>query len=84
MKLKICTICHQHYFASCMHCTQEKPQSKSVLSVALLLGLGMSACGDKEDTSTTEPSAETAEEPANEPTAEPDVQDLYGVPSEES
>ncbi len=52
-------------------------------AMALLLGLGLSGCGDKsEDTGTSEPTGEPASEPAGEPeygVAEPAGEPEYGV-----
>lgn len=79
MKLYICSTCHQHFMGTqCENCNNEKQnRSKSkVLGLALLLGLGLSAC-EKEGEDTGED--DTASEPAEEPAAEPDVSDLYGV-----
>lgn len=76
--LTICTICQQHKVAStiCPHCTDVRPTAK--LSMAILLGLGLMACGEREDDSASEP----AEEPAEEPASEPADAALYGVLSE--
>ena len=75
MKLYICSNCHQHYLDSeCPHCvTDAVPPRKKVPSMAfaMLLGLGLTACGDKEE--------DTAVDSAEEPAAEPDMAALYGV-----
>ena len=81
---KLCTTCHMHYLdKACPHCNTESPSNqvkrtiRPSLPIALLLGLGLSACPAKDedtsidDTNTTE-----------EPTPEPSDAALYGVPSE--
>jgi len=76
--LIVCTRCQQHKVASttCPHCNEVNPTLK--LSLAILLGLGLMACGEREDDTSSEPAAEPAEEPASEPADAA----LYGVPSE--
>ena len=76
--LIVCTTCQQHKVAStsCPHCNEVMPKPK--LSLAILLGVGLMACGEREDDSASEPAAEPAEEPASEPADAA----LYGVPSE--
>jgi hypothetical protein len=71
MKLYICSTCQQHITErQCQHCsTNEIPTRSNTPSIALavLLGLGLTACGDKDD--------DTAEEPP----LEEDIAALYGV-----
>ncbi len=86
MKLRICGNCNEHFTGQeCPHC-QESPRTKrsgtSLLSVALILGLGLSACGEKDEDSGDDTETEETEEPASEPdVAEPADEDLDGVPS---
>ena len=75
MKLYICSTCHQHFIGQqcefCLGSTKTRATPK-VMGLALLLGLGLTACGDKDE--------DTAEDTAaEEPAAEPDVAALYGV-----
>ena len=74
MTIRICQTCHQHYMdTSCPHClTHPKPPSKTI-ALALLLGFGLTGCGEKEEEDTSSP--ETTEDPI----PEPDMSDLYGV-----
>ena len=76
MKLQACKVCNQHIElgTDCPHCT-ERPSTSSI-SVALLLGIGLMGCGEKDEDTATE--SEPAEEPASEPVDEA----MYGVPSE--
>ena len=78
MKLYICSRCHQHFMGtSCEHChSPQKTSLSKMAGLTLILGLGLSACGEKEDDSAVE-DTEEIEEPA----AEPADGDLYGVPS---
>lgn len=81
MKLRICAQCSQHFMGqSCLHCQNEmeKRRGSPFLGMALLLGLGASACGSKDEDSGTDTSetSETAEEPEAEPADAP----MYGVP----
>ena len=74
--IKICRNCNQHFLHSdgvCPHCHTERPKRASgVPMFALLMGLGMTACGDKEDTAEEDTAEETD-------TAEPSDMALYGV-----
>ena len=76
MTLQPCRVCHQHIQMGthCPHCS-EKPLTSSI-SVALLLGIGLMGCGDKDEDTATE------SEPAEEPASEPVEETMYGVPSE--
>ena len=76
MTLKACKICNQHVEVgtTCPHCL-ERPSSRTI-SVALLLGIGLMGCGEKDEDTATE--SEPEEEPASEPVDEA----MYGVPSE--
>ena len=83
MKLHICSNCHQHFMGkSCDHCNiSQRSSVPKIAGLALVLGLGLSACGDKdEDTADNSDSEETAE-PVEEPSAEPANEADYGVPS---
>ena len=73
MTIRICQRCHQHYIDNaCPHCASTSKLNSKQVMMALILGLGLTACGEKtEDTATSEP--------AEEPAAEPDMSDLYGV-----
>ena len=79
MKLYICSTCHQHFIGQqcerCLGSTKTRATPK-VLGLALLLGLGLSAC-EKEGEDTGK--EDSASEPAEEPAAEPDNAALYGV-----
>ena len=85
MTLRICTQCNEHFIGqSCPHCNDSshlQRSGNSLLGVALILGLGLSACGEKEDTGeeTEEPASEPTSEPS-EPAAEPADAPMYGVP----
>lgn len=81
MNLRICTQCSRHFIGQdCLHCQNEteKRSSSPLLGMALLLGLGVSACGSKDEDSGADTS-ETAE-PAEEPSVEPADAPMYGVP----
>ena len=84
---KLCTLCYTHYLEKqCPHCaslgsiTESNRSLRPSLPMAVLLGLGLTACpakedtGSTEDTSVAEPTSETSPEPADQP--------LYGVPEE--
>ena len=52
MNLTTCTSCGQHFFhteAACPHCKTPLPRFNSRIpsAVALMMGLGMTGCGDK-------------------------------------
>ena len=78
MKLHICSNCHQHFMGkSCDHCNiSQRNSAPKIAGLALVLGLGLSACGDKDED--TADNSETAE-PAEEPAAEPETAALYGA-----
>lgn len=81
MNLRICIQCSRHFIGQdCLHCQNEmeKRSGSPLLGMALLLGLGVSACGSKDDDSGTDTSE--ASEPAEEPAAEPADAPMYGVP----
>ena len=79
---KLCTECYTHYLGQqCPHCSESHRVTEPTrisLPMAVLLGLGLTACpakddtGNTEDTSVSEPTSETSPEPADQP--------LYGVP----
>lgn len=81
MRLYICSSCHQHFMGkTCEHCnTTSKPTMPKMAGLALILGLGLAACGEKDEDSGDDTGSEETEEPADEPAAEPDVAALYGV-----
>jgi len=71
MKLYICSTCHQHFTElNCPHCVQKTPTQAPRIALALLLGLGLTGCGEKD-----EDTADATEEPS----AEPEMAALYGV-----
>ncbi len=76
MKLISCNSCGMHHYQheeGCPHCSiSRKTSMGGRTAMALLLGLSLSACGDK--------SGDTGTEPASEPTAEPGAEMAYGVP----
>ena len=74
MKLLLCSICQCHIVTKeCPDCIEAKSPSKtSSRRLALLLGSGLAACGDKEDTAQTDTATE-------EHVPEPDMAALYGV-----
>ena len=80
MTLKVCPSCHQHHHknSSCPHCSTRIPNGS--FGFALLLGIGLSACGGKSadtaDTSDTSDSGEIIPEPSQE--------EDYGVPQTEN
>ena len=77
MTLKVCGSCHQHHHidSACPHCAMRP--SKGSFGFALLLGFGLSACGDKvADTADTADTAEIVPEPSQE--------EDYGVPQTEN
>jgi hypothetical protein len=73
--IKICRSCNHHFLPSdvgCPHCKTETPRRASGIPMfALLMGLGMTACGDK-DTAEEDTAEETD-------TSEPSDMALYGV-----
>ena len=81
MQLTTCNECGEHYFQSekdCPHCHKTFSSTKRFSSSALLLGLVLTGCGDKnEDTA-----ADTASEASSEPASEPAVEPPYGVPDD--
>lgn len=81
MKLRICTQCYEHFMGQdCPHCqisSKKTHSGTSMLGIALILGIGLSACGEKEKDSGEDSGAE---EPADEPVVEPSDGELYGVP----
>ena len=77
MTLRVCNTCHKHLINTieCPECADgsNKTRPGRALLIGALLGLSLTACGDKEDEDTAaEPSSET--EPAEEA--------LYGVAEE--
>ena len=82
MNLITCKECGEYFYRiekKCPHCidTLNSSSKKRFSSNALLLGLALVGCGDKdEDTSSSEP----ATEPATEPASEPAIENDYGVP----
>ena len=79
MSLKICNICHKHLInaVECPECADIECSSRGfrspasagrALLITALLGLGTTACGDKEDEDTA----------ISEPSEDP--QPAYGVP----
>ena len=86
MKLVTCVHCgefHNSIDIYCPHCNHHKDDlqfksHKKVTSAAILLGIALTGCGEKnEDTSTDTASSE----PTSEPTDEPAVEPPYGVPA---
>jgi hypothetical protein len=68
MKLYHCSICQQHFIDECCpHCVQTQV-NPSRLAVVLLLGLGLSACGEKGDDTGDSMSTDTSV-----------ISNLYGV-----
>ena len=81
MNLRICIQCSRHFIGQgCLHCQNETEKSRRfpLVGMALLLGLGVSACGSKDDDSGADTSE--ASEPAEEPAVEPADAPMYGVP----
>ena len=79
MSIKICHTCHQHYLSTslqCPNCIKERSSTKAI-PLAILMGLGLMACGDQKSDTAQE---DTAQEASSEP--EPSAEDLYGVPEE--
>ena len=81
MSLLICTNCGEHHFqheSICPHCNVPRKKGLQIntrrTSMAVLLGLVLAGCGDKEE--------DTSSEPTSEPTAEPVDDALYGVPED--
>lgn len=75
--LIVCSGCQQHIVNGtlCPNCESSPKQSR--LSLAVLLGIGLMGCGDKD-----QDSADGDAEPAEEPASEPADAALYGVASE--
>ena len=76
MTLRVCNTCHKHLFNSneCTECSEISSHPRAALRgramlVGALLGLGLTACGEKDEDTSSEPSSET----------EPDAAALYGV-----
>lgn len=75
MTLRVCNSCHSHLLNTieCPDCsggTITSPATGRTLLIGALLGLSLTACGDKEeDTASSEPSSET----------EPVDEALYGL-----
>lgn len=73
MSLRVCNTCHKHLVNSieCPECSTTAPTTSSgrALLIGALMGLGITGCGEKEDTATSEPSTET----------EPAAEEMYGV-----
>ena len=67
---------------TCEHCNStQKTSIPKMVGLALILGLGLSACGEKDEDSGDDTGSEEVEEPAEEPAAEPANEADYGVPS---
>ena len=78
MKLRTCNRCNLHFLhtePSCPHCGVSTPSRRKGLGLALLMGIGMVACGEKED----DTASDTAEDTAIIP--EPSAEEEYGVPA---
>ena len=76
----LCLQCNMHHLESkCPHCAQSTSKRVS-LPLALLLGLGLTACPSKDEDTATKDTA--TEEPASEASPEPADAALYGVPAE--
>ena len=74
MSVRVCNTCHTHLVSAieCPDCAPPTVQGASpgrVMLIAALLGLGMTGCGEKEDTGSSEPSTES----------EPAAEAMYGV-----
>ena len=73
MRLITCQGCGLHHYQSdsnCPHCNlNRRAHKRAPTAMALLLGIGLTACGDKD----------TGSEPSSEPTAEPSGEPEYGV-----
>ena len=81
MSLKLCSKCHLHYHGvegSCPHCSIPKRTRGKSIGLALLLGIGLSACGDKASDTADTASGDTAE--TGDITPEPSEEEDYGVP----
>ncbi len=87
MKLVACNSCGMHHYMheeSCPHCNADRTKNlksrRMPGAMALLLGFGLTGCGDKaDDTGISEPAAEPAGEPEY-GVAEPSAEMDYGVP----
>ena len=90
MKLKTCTNCGEFFYKSdhhCPHCsidikddTSSIPSYNRFTKSALLLGLVLTACGDKPEDTAADTASEPTAEPTSEPTSEPAIENDYGVP----
>ena len=78
MKIIQCSVCNNHRILgkSCPNCSNSSQKSMPKrLALAAILGLGMTACGSKEeDSSSQDASIEAAAEPS-----EPAIEPEYGV-----
>ena len=77
MSLRVCHICNTHFLSTslqCPTCVSKKQSVKRGVTLAILMGLGMMGCGEKnQDTGAEDTAQETSSEP------EPSSEDLYGV-----
>ena len=80
-QLSLCLNCHHHYRGTmCRTCLSVKGRSMSGVlgvGVSVLLGLGLTSCGEAEKDSAEET---ITEEPAEEPAPEPADAPMYGAP----
>ena len=82
MSLIVCTTCGEHHYDQenfCPHCNASRKIGLQIntkrTSMAILLGLALVGCGDKDG----DTAGDTAAEPSSEPTAEPVDEPIYGV-----
>ena len=77
MTLRKCNTCHQHIVNTTLCPTCHSPKEAvavpgRALLISALLGFGLTACGEKDEDTSSEPSSET----------EPSAEAMYGVPEE--
>jgi hypothetical protein len=81
--IKICYQCHTHFLSTdtgCPHCRTKIKRINGVSMLAILLGFGLTACGEKEDPDTNEPTTEPSDTAGSLDSApEPNDAPLYGV-----